>query len=65
MYVVDPSLWIGLVEHYMEGPAAIWYQYISPQLPMATWDSLCRLLHEQFDRDQHEYLLRQMFNTHQ
>jgi hypothetical protein len=29
-YVVDPSLWIGLVEHYMEGLAAIWYQSVSP-----------------------------------
>jgi hypothetical protein len=49
----------------MEGPAAIWYQSISPQLSSATWDSFCSLLHERFDHDQHEYLLRQIFNIRQ
>jgi hypothetical protein len=49
----------------MEGPAAIWYQSIAPQLPTATWDTFCQMLHERFDRDQHEYLLRQMFNIRQ
>ncbi|CAD6206729.1 unnamed protein product [Miscanthus lutarioriparius] len=63
--VVDPSIWISLVEHYMEGPAAIWYQSIAPQLPSATWESFCQMLHERFDRDQHEHLLRQMFSIRQ
>jgi Trp operon repressor len=49
----------------MEGLAAIYYQSISTELPTATWDSFCRLLHDRFDRDQHEYLLRQMFNIRQ
>ena len=64
-YAVDPLLWVGLVEHYMEGPAGIWYQSIAPQLPCTTWDSFCSLLHERFDRDQHEFLLRQLFNIRQ
>lgn len=29
-YGVDRSLWVGVVEHYMEGPAASWYQSVSP-----------------------------------
>jgi hypothetical protein len=49
----------------MEGPAAIWYQSIAPQLPTATWESFCRMMHDRFDRDQHESLLRQMFNIRQ
>ena len=49
----------------MEGPAAIWYQSIAPQLPSATWESFCQMLHERFDRDRHEHLLRQMFSIRQ
>jgi hypothetical protein len=49
----------------MEGPAAIWYQSIVPQLPSATWASFCQLLHDRFDRNQHESLLRQIFNIRQ
>lgn len=32
---------------------------------MATWASFCQLLHDRFDRDQHESLLRQIFNIRQ
>jgi hypothetical protein len=32
---------------------------------MATWDSFCRLLHDRFDRDQHESILHKLFNVQQ
>lgn len=46
----------------MEDVVACWYQSISSQLPSTTWDTFCQLLHDRFDRDQHEILLRLMFN---
>lgn len=65
MYEVDRSVWISVVEHYMEDPAARWYQSVSSQLQDASWDTFCHLLHNRFDRDQHEFLLRQLFNVRQ
>jgi hypothetical protein len=62
MYDVPPQLWISVVEMYMEGPASRWYQSLAPQLPYLTWNSFCQLLHDRFDRDQHEVLLHQLFN---
>jgi Trp operon repressor len=62
MYDVPPKLWISVVEMYMEGPASRWYQSLAPQLPYLTWNSFCQLLHDRFDRDQHEVLLHQLFN---
>jgi hypothetical protein len=53
------------MEHYVEGPAAIWYRSIAPQLPTATWETFCQWLHDRFDRDQHELLLRQIFSVRQ
>jgi hypothetical protein len=49
----------------MQDAAACWYQSLAPQLPNLTWSSFCQLLHDRFDRDQHESLLRQMFNIRQ
>ena len=49
---------------YLEVPADRWYQSITPQLADASWDT-CRLLHDRFDRDQHELLLCKLFNVHQ
>lgn len=65
MYDIPPQLWISVVEMYMEGPASRWYQSLAPKLPYLTWDSFCRLLHDRFDHDQHEALLRQLFNIRQ
>jgi hypothetical protein len=65
MYDVPPQLWISVVEMYMEGPASRWYQSLAPKLPYLTWDSFCHLLHDRFDHDQHNTLLRQLFNIRQ
>ena len=57
MYQVDEPMWISVAEMYLEGPADRWYQSITPQLENATWDTFYGLLHDRFDRDQHELLL--------
>ncbi|CAD6256357.1 unnamed protein product [Miscanthus lutarioriparius] len=62
---VDELMWLSVAEMYLEGPADRWYQSITPQLENATWATFCQLLHDRFDRDQHELLLRQLFNIYQ
>jgi hypothetical protein len=57
MYQVDEPMWISIAEMYLEGPANCWYQSITPQLENATWDTIYRLLHDRFNRDQKELLL--------
>ena len=50
---------------YIEGAAAHWYQSIENTTVTATWSSFCQALHERFDRDQHEALIRKLFHVKQ
>lgn len=34
-------------------------------MPSVTWEKFCQWLHDRFDRDQHELLIRQLFNVRQ
>ena len=65
MYLVDEPLWLSVAEMYLEGPADRRYQSVQSQLENASWDTFYRLLHDQFDRNQHEILLRGLFNIRQ
>ena len=65
MYLVDEPLWLSVAEMYLEGPADCWYQSVQSQLENASWDTFCRLLHDRFDCNQHEILLRRLFNIRQ
>jgi hypothetical protein len=42
------------------GPAKRWIQSVTPQLKNVQWPAFCRALRNHFDRDQHEFLLRQL-----
>ena len=50
---------------YIEGAAAHWYQSIENTPVTATWSSFCQALHERFDCDQHEALIRKLFHVKQ
>lgn len=65
MYAVDPSLWVGIASMYLEGSAARWYQSIENTPITACWTSFCKSLHDRFDRDQHESLIRKLFHVKQ
>ena len=65
MYGIEESLWISVSEHYLEGLAARWFQSIKSQIRSATWSTFCQLLHDRFDRDQHELLIRKLFSIKQ
>lgn len=61
MYGVEEHLWVGVAEVHLDGPAGSWFQSVESQL-LGSWSTFCKLLHDRFDRDQHELLLRQLFN---
>ena len=65
MYSVHPSLWIRIAKQYLDSATARWFQSIKPELDFSDWQAFCRLLHDRFDRDQKELLIRQLFQAKQ
>ena len=60
MYSVDPSVWIQCSRMQFLGPAKRWIQSVSHELKTMTWSQFCQALHNRFDHDHHELLLRKM-----
>jgi hypothetical protein len=50
---------------HFTGAAKRWLQSIEPLLATSDWKTFCSMIHERFSRDQHELLLRQLFNVRQ
>jgi hypothetical protein len=65
IYSVDPAVWIQCSRMQFTGPAKRWIQFVTPQLKTMHWSTFCRALRNRFDRDQHEFLLRQLNRLHQ
>jgi hypothetical protein len=65
MYVVDPSVWVSVATMHFEGPAARWFQSFNHRMRTTHWAELCTLIHDQFGRDQHDSLIRQLFHIKQ
>jgi hypothetical protein len=65
MYSVLPSMWIRVAKQHLDGAIACWFQSIEPELDFSDWQAFCRLLHDRFDRDQKELLIRQLFHAKQ
>jgi hypothetical protein len=65
MNFVDPSMWVSVASMYLEGNASCWYESIDNTPATATWTTFCQALHDRFDRDQHEALIRQLFQIKQ
>jgi len=49
----------------MVDAAALWLQSIESQLDSVSWEQFCVMVHERFDRDQHELLVRQLLHIRQ
>jgi len=62
MYTVEPQMWIRVATMHFTGAAKRWLQSIEPLLATSDWKIFCSMIHERFSRDQHELLLRQLFN---
>lgn len=65
MYFVEEPLWIEISEMHFDGPASLWYQSIENLIPDLSWSDFCAKMHDRFDRDRHEALIRQLFHISQ
>lgn len=65
MYNVPTTLWICIAKQHLEKTLARWFQSIESMLDFSDGLGFCRLLHDRFDRDQKELLIRQLFHVHQ
>jgi hypothetical protein len=65
LYNVDPASWIRISTMHFTGPAARWWQSVGARLRFCTWSEFSKVLLERFGRDQHEYLIRQLFHIRQ
>jgi hypothetical protein len=65
MYNVDECIWVKVASMHFEGLAARWLQSIDHRIHSATWSELCSWIHERFDKDQHEILIRQLYKIKQ
>lgn len=65
IYAVEQPMWIRVATMHFTGAVKRWLQSIEHQLASIDWTSFYALIHERFSRDQHESLLRQLFNIRQ
>jgi len=65
IYQVEPHLWLKISKQQFKDSAAHWIQSIEPELKSLTWPTFCLLLHDRFGRDQHQTLIRKLFQIHQ
>jgi hypothetical protein len=65
IYVVDPSVWIRVATMQFTGPAARWWQSVEYRAPTMSWGEFGSMILERFGKDQHQWLLRQLFHIRQ
>jgi hypothetical protein len=65
MYGVDPNVWVHVTTMHFEGPVAQWLKSINHHVRSASWKELCSWIHDRFNHDQHESLIRQLFHIKQ
>jgi hypothetical protein len=49
----------------LRGTVVRWLQSIDHHIRSASWSEVCSWIHGRFGRDQHEYLIRQLFHIKQ
>lgn len=65
MYSVPASVWVRVAKQHLDKAAVRWFQSIEPGLDFSDWQGFCHLLHDRFDHDQKELLMRQLFHAKQ
>lgn len=65
MYTVPAPVWIRVAKQHLNKAVARWFQSIEPELDFSNWQGFCRLLHDRFDCDKKELLIRQLFHAKQ
>ena len=58
-------MWIRIAKQHLDHAAARWFQSIEPELDFSDWQAFSHLLHDRFNHDQKELLIRQLFHAKQ
>ena len=65
LYAFNPDYWIRLAAMNFSAAASNWLQSVDSKMRDCSWTEFCQLLLDRFGRDEHELLLRCLFNIRQ
>lgn len=65
MYEVELTVWVKTASLDFVGRAARWLQSMGRRLKTLSMEEFCSLIHDRFEREQHESLIRQLFHIKQ
>ena len=65
LYSTPKPVWISVATMQFDGAAARWLQSVQRKLSTATWEKFCGWLLVRFGRNQHQALMRQLYQIHQ
>jgi hypothetical protein len=65
LYQIPVENWVKLATVNFSGTAAFWMQTVELNVRKCSWDHLCQLVVDRFDRDQFNHFIRQFFHVKQ
>lgn len=65
VFAIPWKLWVKIATMHFVGSAAFWLQSSDPVLRLTPWPEFCAAVCARFERDQHNYLIRQFFHIRQ
>jgi hypothetical protein len=65
LYRVESPVWVQAATMHFHGAAKRWLSSVEDQLEALTWSDFCSQLLLRFARDEHELLLRRLFQIRQ
>jgi hypothetical protein len=63
MFDIPPENWVKLATINFSATAAFWMQTIELNPKKCSWDHLCQLVVDRFERDQFNHFIRQFFHA--
>lgn len=65
VFHLDPELWVDTAAMHFSGPAMLWLENGGFDLSQMEWEHFCSLVCDQFERNEFNSLLRQLFHLRQ
>jgi hypothetical protein len=65
LYAIPVENWVKLATVNFAGPAAFWMQTVEINIRKCSWEYLCQLVVDRFDRDQFNHFIHQFFHVKQ
>ena len=65
VFDIQPECWVDTATMHFSGGAMLWLENCGVDIEKLSWNNLCKLVCEQFGRDEFQKLLRQLFHLKQ